>query len=385
MNEIITEKMKGNRTRNTTIEALRIVAILLIILSHYSIHGSFDVATLGDDGYFKLTVLQCAIQGNLGVDLFILISGYFLISSRFNIKKIVLFVCEVWFYSVGIYLLLCSIGLIKFSPDEFIVALFPTCYEEYWFFTAYFLIICCSPIINAGILAISKKSFRNGLMLFIVIWSLIPTVSAVLGLFFPEIKQAALYSNPFLQLLFVYCMGAYIRLYEPKFLNRRNGAIMLIGSFVLLFASVVFINVAEYHGWLVLYQPNVLFDRLSPLTILCACGLFSIVLGSKPTHVKAINTIASSVFGVYLIHDNPFMRELIWGRFFDNSIVYGKLLIIHMIVSVIIVFGVCVLIELMRKGIVEYPLKKLLERIETALKNNRSNGDNTAGEEQKMQ
>lgn len=70
-----------------------------------------------------------------------------------------------------------------------------------------------------------------------------------------------------------------------------------------------------------------------------------------------------------MIHDNPFVRELTWGRFFNNSIVSGKSLIVHMAVAVIIVFSVCVLIDLMRKGLVEYQFKKLLNRIETVLKN----------------
>lgn len=374
MNEALVEKKKGTGVRNSTIEGLRIVAIILIILSHYSIHGSFDVTALGDDGHIKLTVLQCAIQGNLGVDLFILISGYFLVSARFNLKKTILLICEVWFYSLVIYLVLCSIDIIDFSAGEFIMAIFPTCYAEYWFFTAYILILCCSPVINAGLLSISKKLFRNVLILFIVIWSFIPIFFSLVGMFFSGVTQVTLYSNPFLQLLLVYCIGAYIRLYEPKVLNKRNGAIMLIGSSILLFLSVVFINAAAIHGWIDLYQPNVLFDRLSPLTILCACGLFAITLGLKPTHSKFINTISSCVFGVYLIHDNPFMRELVWGRIFNNSIVHGGQLIIHMVVSVTIVFLVCVLIELMRKRLVEYPFQLLLDRIEKVLISNRSNG-----------
>ncbi|PEE37401.1 hypothetical protein COL91_28575 [Bacillus pseudomycoides] len=59
------------------------------------------------------------------------------------------------------------------------------------------------------------------------------------------------------------------------------------------------------------------------------------------------------MFGIYLIHDNPFIRHFIWIDLFHNAEhYYGKYLVLRSITEPIIVFLVCLLIELLRRKII---------------------------------
>ena len=63
-----------------------------------------------------------------------------------------------------------------------------------------------------------------------------------------------------------------------------------------------------------------------------------------------INKIASCTFGVYLFHDNPFIRKKLWIEWIRNQIFYdSKWLILRMILSVIIVYSLGIIIELLRQ------------------------------------
>lgn len=77
--------------RSSYFELLRIVAILLIISFHYVFSGgySFDAGL----SFNKITVDFFTMVGELGVNLFILITGYFFVnSSKIKWGKVV----KVW-------------------------------------------------------------------------------------------------------------------------------------------------------------------------------------------------------------------------------------------------------------------------------------------------
>ena len=100
--------------RNSAVELLRILAMLMIVLSHICVHSGFDST------YSLLTVNRLFVQfgylGNLGVVLFVLISGYFQCTAGFRPQSISRLLAQVWFYSVSLFLL-CRFGF-GFSYTE---------------------------------------------------------------------------------------------------------------------------------------------------------------------------------------------------------------------------------------------------------------------------
>ncbi|KAA9302211.1 acyltransferase family protein [Aerococcus sanguinicola] len=75
--------------RQTNIELLRIISIIMIIFHHFAVHGGFNwEATAITIPHFWYNFI--VIGGKVGVNIFILISGYFLITKQdklFDVKK----------------------------------------------------------------------------------------------------------------------------------------------------------------------------------------------------------------------------------------------------------------------------------------------------------
>ena len=69
-----------NVVRQSNFELLRIISIVIIIAHHIAFHGGFEYPT-EVVSINKLWIQFLLLGGKIGVDLFILISGYFLISS----------------------------------------------------------------------------------------------------------------------------------------------------------------------------------------------------------------------------------------------------------------------------------------------------------------
>lgn len=89
---------KRKKIRNSNIELLRIISMLFIVMSHYSVHGN----TIPENLSFGINqvLLQISRVGGLGVAIFVMISGYYLSSSKFRISKIIQLEFQVLFYTI---------------------------------------------------------------------------------------------------------------------------------------------------------------------------------------------------------------------------------------------------------------------------------------------
>ena len=104
--------------------------------------------------------------------------------------------------------------------------------------------------------------------------------------------------------------------------------------------------------------------RSSFIMILIASCLVILFLKKKEFFSKIINYISSSVFGIYLIHDNQYLRAYLWNDIFLlNKYVNSRLLILYMLTTIFIIFVCSSLIELVRKNIIEKIYVKLIDRI----------------------
>ena len=101
-------------------------------------------------------------------------------------------------------------------------------------------------------------------------------------------------------------------------------------------------------------------------TLFASMGLFCIFNDLKIPTLKSINVIAQGSFGVYLIHENTFVRELLWQNFgfvFSGGIVSEVLLALS---ATICIYLVLTGVDLIRLQVFEKPLFGLLQdRFET--------------------
>lgn len=73
------------KERNSSLELLRIICIILIIAHHYSYHGGYDGVTYENLSAGVIFIQIIGMFGRMACSIFALISGYFLINAN---KKI---------------------------------------------------------------------------------------------------------------------------------------------------------------------------------------------------------------------------------------------------------------------------------------------------------
>lgn len=134
--------MDNVKVRESNMELLRIVAMLMIVIYHtfyYRLQYYQESAPL----FASLTVVL-----HIGVILFVLISGYFGIKP--SVKGFLRLYCVVIFYDLVLYVVFVGIGEQTLSWKEAIKCLLPmSCHRgDYWFIREYMILYLCSPLIN---------------------------------------------------------------------------------------------------------------------------------------------------------------------------------------------------------------------------------------------
>ena len=100
------------------------------------------------------------IGGKLGADCFMAISAYYMIDSKFKIKRIVNTWISVYFYQILFILLNIIFHFTTVGLKEVIELFFPVSYDAYWFATAYIGVVAVSPFLNALIRQLNIKSYH---------------------------------------------------------------------------------------------------------------------------------------------------------------------------------------------------------------------------------
>ncbi len=323
--------------RHSNIELLRIISMLLIIMFHYSIYGgfTFDTSHLSLN---KIIIQFLSAGGQVGVNCFVLITGFFLIKSNFTFEKLFKLSISVATYSVSIYIVFLACGLTDFNIRNTVKYFFPIIFYQYWFVTNYVLIYIFSPFINEYIKSINRQKHLNIILLLTIIWSLIPTVTS-----------ANFHFSPLIWFFILYLISAYIRIYPDNFLEKLSLS-SFIYIFLLILFSILFLDIAGTKIN-ILGRNACYFIKINSLPLLaCSLSLFIGLKNHKINSYKILNTISSSTLGVYLIHDNNLVRNILWTEIFkNNQYLQSNYLFLHAVLTTIIIFIICIIIDKIKK------------------------------------
>jgi surface polysaccharide O-acyltransferase-like enzyme len=342
--------------RKSNFEMLRILSMCMIVAFHYVFKAGFEFS--GGVSANKILVDFFYHFGECGVNCFILISGYFYDTTRFQWKKVVFIVLQVYFY------LLLGRVVLLFTGNTDVVSrgttsyLFPVIGNYYWFVTAYLLVYLLIPYIQKIINALSQKELRNLILIQLTIWSVYPTV-----LFgsagFNNTEDMPYYSR-FVWLVVMYLMGAYMKQYGIGFLGTLKQSILFeCGMLAVLFAFIIGtewgLNPLEMDATF-FWRPN------SILMVMLSVGLFAIFSHINVGYHKWINYISSCTLGIYLLHDGDLV-SFWWETVFQNASHQNQSnLILHILLAVVIILLLGILCESFRK-IIELPIKKKWNKI----------------------
>ena len=343
-----------NKIRNSNIELLRIISIIMIVFSHYCVHGmgSSNISNLSVS--VNRFILEIFTLGNFGSILFVLISGYYLFESqKVKLKKLLRLIFQILFYSVTIYLIFCLIGTKTFSIKTLIKSALPITFKDYWFATVYIVLYIFHPFINKMLNSLTRKEHLIFIYLMIFIFSILRALTS-----------ADYYGNELIQFVMFYSIGAYFGKYPDNYFKdkRKSYRLMFISLFLLIISVIGFdlvgTKIKIFNG----YSINLL-SRVSPFVILFCISLFNIFANKKVCESKFINYSSTLIFGVYLISDNKYIRPILWNNIFRcKEYITSENLIIHMIGAISLTIISCLLIEMIRKYLIENPIFKVLDK-----------------------
>ena len=265
--------------------------MVLIVVYHFSVHGGYYSVAEGTLPFNSVIIDLFGLGGRLGVNVFVLISGFFLINSKFKPKKLLSLFIQVWFFSISIYLIFLISGGISFSWESLLCNIFPVVTAQYWFITTYIGLYLLSPFLNKFLKKLTKQQHLLFILLLILFCVSINNITSI-GYDFGIVWFIALYA-----------ISAYIRLHQSKvFDNKKLCIITIIITFCMFFFGKVFLDL-------------VLFEMKNLTCLISAIAIFCFFKNLKIKHNPSINTIAAATFGVYLIHDNPIVRNWLWTDF----------------------------------------------------------------------
>lgn len=316
--------------RNSSIELLRIISIMLIVMMHVCSQVEYTEASLSNQMVLQLV----NAIGNTGVSCFVLISGYF--SVKFKREKFIYLILLSTLYTV-------AVSYLNNGTDikSLIMALTILPRYSLWFMVCYLFLMTLSPYINLFCETIDEKTHKNLLLTLFILLCVIPTLfnSATNGTILVQGGKNLVY------FIYLYITGRYICKYKDIFINRYKlgGAILGItmGIAFIDFAVSSIIGKRMY---------NLAYD-CSPLIYILSIFIFYFFKSFSYSNTS-INVIAKSVLSIYLLNhiyeylDKTFIHLSVMGQ---NSL-FG----IVMLQEVLIVMFVALLVDKTIGKIIEY-------------------------------
>lgn len=344
-----------NLTRNSSLELFRILLMLMIIAHHYVVNsGLTEVWSTNDETGNSLFLALFGWGGKTGINCFILITGYFMCQKSFSWQKLLKLLFEVQFYATTIYLIFLISGR-PFSWGELKdMILYIPLGIGHGFVGSFIVLYLLIPFINRLLYAMSKREFQYLLALLIGVFSIVGTFIP-----FGFYEYIGWYVT-------IYFVGAYIRLHGlPMMQSRHRETVFLWTSLLAVNLSVVAIfYLTKMKGSKL--EIGTLYYFFSDSNKLTSVALFLFFKDMKLPQISWVNKIATATFGVLLIHGNSnTMREWLWGDVLKNvSYIIQPLphMVLHAIASVVAVYVVCVIIDLLRIKYIEQPLFQWIGR-----------------------
>lgn len=341
------------KKRESSFELLRIISMCMIIAMHYMTKG-MQIPKLSVDNSLKNIIFWviyalCMVS----VNVYVLISGYFMVDSKWRLKKVVKLWLQVFFYSVLVPIILIICGAIKFGDIDFGLKqqiFLPISYEHYWFATAYVMMYLISPILCSAIDNMTKENLSKTIIGLLVVFGGFKSIN-------PYLIPWDKYGCDVLWFICLFLVAGYIRKYGISFFDSARKGFIVYFAFSLLTFMIAFImSILVRSTGKLEYYMDMTYSYNYVTLFIASIGLFYafIYISKKNINKDAkksgeiINWLAKYTFGVYLLHENVLIREkwqiLLGVNRIDSIIVQ----ILHMVLCIAIVFILGTVVDFVR-------------------------------------
>lgn len=353
-------KKSGGKSRYSNLELYRIIVMLLIVAHHYVVNSGVLESMYEAPFTVNSTFLFLfGMWGKTGINCFVLITGYFMCKSNITVRKFLKLLMEVEFYKVVIYLIFVLSGYESISISGMLKAVLPVTAIETNFTGCFLVFYLCIPFLNILVKNMNERQHLALLCLVLFTYVFMGTI--------PKFSVTMNYVSWFICLYFI---ASYIRLYPKDVFNKTKiwGICTLALIAVCVLSVICCVWLGSKNGKQMAF--NFVSDSNTFLAVCMGVASFLFFKNLKIKQNKIINTIASSTFGVFLIHANSnTMRNWLWqtvlnveGMFYKSTIV----VVLHAVLSVALIFFICVIIDQIRIRTLE---RAVLDKAENKVHN----------------
>ncbi len=310
------------KERDSGMETLRLLAMALVILVHAFSYGNFFTAASAVGGHVRASAVLVKLATRAAVDLFVLISGYFMIRAPFELKKLYRRAGSIYltilFYSVvltAVFLCLGRETLIyegaQMAPGKAVLrALFPVSSQQWYFLTDYLLLCLLAPFANLAVQKLTQKQYAVLLAVLLWIfcgWMTLTRVEPFRGWFVLYGYDGLVSGKNVIWFLVLYLLGGYVSLFGKE-RKRPNPAFLLLALAALLANFYLYTRLPKSFGW---RDTATKYTNVFVLLFAVAVLLF---FKDLHFHCRPLNRCASLTLGIYAIHEFCFVRHQIWSR-----------------------------------------------------------------------
>lgn len=243
-----------------------------------------------------------------------MIYGYFCVDKnmvmRDGIKRAVHMRNPMLFYAVVLSILF-VIPQQGIQMVEVLKALFPVSSNMWYFMTNYIILTLFVPFINKALESFEKRDYTILLANLLVICS----VWRVLSTDIPGAKEVYDLKNVMLAgsknlmaYFFMYLLGGYIRRYV--YFDKQTGKKLM------WLWSILYFGIAGIHMLMVICMPSLsaeIIGRTDGILVIIQGISLLMFFREIKFRSRIVNQISKGTLGVYLIHEFPAVRKLIWN------------------------------------------------------------------------
>lgn len=335
------------KERSYGIDALRCIATLFVLMLHTINRGSVFEAS---SGLNRMAILFVELISLSAVNCYALISGYVGYRPKKKWGRYSRWF-ELWLQIVFFNILFYIIEIAAFGQTGGINAIvkcfLPLTSNEYWFFTAYTVVFFLMPYLNVVVANITKQEY---VILVLIVFFIFSVYSTITSPFIDLFHLNGGYSFCWLSLMYI--VGAGIKRFGvPSSINehKKRGLFyyILVNGLALILIQVGCADITS-QSFIIMS----LLNYNSPFVFVNALLLLFLLADAKFGEIPKvlIRFLAPVAFGVYLIQENPYMRERFVADkfiFLSNKNVF--VMIAGLMTAVVLQFVVGVFIEKTRK------------------------------------
>ena len=207
-----------------------------------------------------------------------------------------------------------------------------------WFARSYLLLYVSIPLFNKIINSVSKARLGQIIIGLTTIFYTIPTLVSTF-------ISGGGYLTSYFTFGIMYMIGAYIRKYGDEKLDKIS-IYAGIASIILILISILWNDIHMYEGLYIMYLAH---KGNSVVGLLAAIGIFTVFKNIKISYNPFINTVASTTFAVYLIHNNPIISNWLWNSMVSSKDYFeSPFFLLHMLGVTLLIYAVCSILEWLR-------------------------------------